>query len=132
MAKVLFEEIHGSIAPLTCKYSFVENMPAEVVKVLAFLLEVVCPRAWTQSHEMRPLSIPHWSNNALAATLCWFLSGSVMIVMGCNFPEMLLRMPMSITSLCGECYTCVDSSSDSNLMIGVLLLFLLLPSVLFT
>ena len=103
MVKVLFEEMHGSIAPLICKYSFVENMPAAVVKILGFPLEVACPSVWTKFHEMRPLSVHHWSNNTLAATLCWFLSGSVIIVMGCNFPEMWLRVPISITSLRGGC-----------------------------
>ena len=103
-----------------------------VVKILASPVEVGCPSAWTRCHKVRPLSIQHWLSNALAATLLCFLLGSVMIMIGCSFPGMVPHVPISITSPRNNWDSCMDSSSDLNWMIGVLLKPWSFSSVLFT
>ena len=82
MENVLFFERHGNIAPSSLRTSVEEKVPLAVAKTLGLLGVVGRFNAFAMSHEIKPLSVQHWSSNALHATLFLLWSRMVMMVMG--------------------------------------------------
>ena len=78
-------ERKGSIVLESSVILLVANAPAAVMNVLVTPVKVGIFNALTSSHEMRPLSVQHWSISTLHATLLLSLSGRVRMVMGCRF-----------------------------------------------